>query len=374
MNSTATLMKNKNYFHPLNLFLLLALITGVKSIFGQTIKFTNPSFEGNSWEVISDNQWTDCGFEAESPPDIQPGAFMVTMQARDGNNYLGMVVRDNNTWEMVSQKLSGGLLEKNNCYDFSVDLCRSLIYESTSRLNYMPVSYNEPVLLRVWGGNNACEKNELLFQSPLITNTDWKTFNVRLHPQKNSYSYIVFEAYYKANKPYNGNILIDKLTNISKVNCKDEFKKDTSKTNTTVAIKAVAPKTHTLEAAKTNPELIKKGDIIQLKKLMFDADKSTIKQESEIILNNVYQMLSDNPQITIEIGGHTNNYPTDVQANELSLKRAKAVHDWLIKKGIAANRLQYKGYGKTQPIASNETLQGREQNQRVEIKILSSGN
>ena len=86
------------------------------------------------------------------------------------------------------------------------------------------------------------------------------------------------------------------------------------------------------------------------------SDVAMIKSECEPVLNDIFIFLNANPTVIGELGGHTNNYPTDVQANQLSLNRAKAVANWLIKKGIPENRLQYKGYGKTKPLVSDEEI------------------
>jgi outer membrane protein OmpA-like peptidoglycan-associated protein len=85
----------------------------------------------------------------------------------------------------------------------------------------------------------------------------------------------------------------------------------------------------------------------------------------------VYDFLMENSDVVLEIGGHTNNRPTEEFAQTLSTSRAKSVADWLISKGIPSDRVQYKGYGKKYPIETNATLEGRRKNQRVEIKILS---
>jgi outer membrane protein OmpA-like peptidoglycan-associated protein len=81
--------------------------------------------------------------------------------------------------------------------------------------------------------------------------------------------------------------------------------------------------------------------------------------------------LKSNPKITIEIGGHTNNIPTNNYCDKLSTNRAKAVRDYILSKGISEDRVTFKGYGKRMPISSNATKDGRALNQRVEIKIIS---
>jgi len=87
----------------------------------------------------------------------------------------------------------------------------------------------------------------------------------------------------------------------------------------------------------------------------------------------VYSFLKEYIDVSVEIGGHTNGTPPHKYCDKLSKERAKAVAQYLVRKGIPANRLKYKGYGKRKPIANNLTKEGRIKNQRVEIKILKIG-
>ncbi len=121
------------------------------------------------------------------------------------------------------------------------------------------------------------------------------------------------------------------------------------------------------------PELtgaIENGQKIRMKLLNFDTDSSSVKPEALPVLDELYEFLVVNSDVTIEVGGHTNNVPSDAFADQLSAARAKAVADYLVKKGIPENRVQHKGYGKRQPIESNLNAEGRKINQRVEIKIV----
>jgi outer membrane protein OmpA-like peptidoglycan-associated protein len=109
-----------------------------------------------------------------------------------------------------------------------------------------------------------------------------------------------------------------------------------------------------------------------LRNIYFDFDKFSLKQESFIELNKLERMLLDNPNMRIEIAGHTDYIGTDEYNNQLSSKRASSVVDFLINKGIAPTRLESKGFGKARPIASNDDeIDGRELNRRVEFRILS---
>ena len=104
--------------------------------------------------------------------------------------------------------------------------------------------------------------------------------------------------------------------------------------------------------------------------IFFESNESSLKSESYSELARVKLFLQEKSNLVIEIGGHTNGWCSHVFANELSTKRAKEVREFLIEEGIPAERIQFRGYGKTAPIASNDTKAGRRQNQRVEMKIL----
>ena len=105
-------------------------------------------------------------------------------------------------------------------------------------------------------------------------------------------------------------------------------------------------------------------------KIFFDFGKSTIKSSSNEVLDQVYSVLKSNPQTNVRIEGHTDNIGTPKYNMELSQKRAEAVRNYLIDKGIPHYRLTAKGYGRTLPIADNSKEAGRARNRRVEFKIV----
>jgi outer membrane protein OmpA-like peptidoglycan-associated protein len=84
----------------------------------------------------------------------------------------------------------------------------------------------------------------------------------------------------------------------------------------------------------------------------------------------VVELLEKNPTLSIELGGHTDNVGKPEANQKLSEQRAKAVMVYLTNKGIEPSRLSYKGYGESQPVAPNDTEEGRATNRRTEIKIL----
>jgi outer membrane protein OmpA-like peptidoglycan-associated protein len=115
---------------------------------------------------------------------------------------------------------------------------------------------------------------------------------------------------------------------------------------------------------------IRAGTVIRLNNIFFEANKADLKPESTASLDELATFLLENKNIYVEIGGHTNGLPGDEFCQKLSDNRAKAVTDYLIAKGIRSDHVSWKGYGKTQPVASNDTVEGRRKNQRVELKII----
>lgn len=115
---------------------------------------------------------------------------------------------------------------------------------------------------------------------------------------------------------------------------------------------------------------IEKNAAIILKNVFFDFDKSTLKPESSIELNQLVKLLKDNPKLKVEISGHTDNVGTEEYNMKLSQNRAEEVKNYLVKQGISDTRIQAKGYGKTQPIADNSTEEGKAKNRRTEFKII----
>lgn len=107
-----------------------------------------------------------------------------------------------------------------------------------------------------------------------------------------------------------------------------------------------------------------------LTNIYFESAKATLKDESFEGLDKIVRLLQNNSNIRIEISGHTDNVGSDKTNLKLSNDRAKSVVAYLIKKGIPESRLEYKGYGESQPIAGNDTPEGRSQNRRVEFKVI----
>jgi OOP family OmpA-OmpF porin len=107
----------------------------------------------------------------------------------------------------------------------------------------------------------------------------------------------------------------------------------------------------------------------------FDYDKADIKAEFAPVLDEGAQTLQDNPEVRISIEGHTDSIGSDSYNQRLSERRADAVKQYLVEKGVSADRLETRGYGESQPVAPNTTPEGadnpegRAMNRRAELKV-----
>jgi hypothetical protein len=175
-----------------------------------------PKQGGQTLEIIQD--WSDCGkikFPDESPPDIHPNGYWENhLSAHQGKTYLGIVVRDNGSYEGVGQKCSSYLL-KGHKYEMSVYLAQSPNYKSASRSFRVMVNFTTPTVIRIWGSSNDCQEEELLYESPPIDHKEWKEYKFWFRPKSNLNT-LKFSAYYKINTivAYNGHILLDAISDI----------------------------------------------------------------------------------------------------------------------------------------------------------------
>lgn len=119
------------------------------------------------------------------------------------------------------------------------------------------------------------------------------------------------------------------------------------------------------------PESMPIGFDIVLHNVSFSAGQTSFSQpENNVDLKNLLVALQQQPDLKVEIGGYTDNSGSPAQNISLSASRAKFIHDFLIKQGVEANRLSYKGYGPEKPLYSNKYKSTREGNRRIEVKII----
>jgi outer membrane protein OmpA-like peptidoglycan-associated protein len=388
-------------------YFLIAFCACALPAFGQktvTIKLDNPSFEDYPGAAHTPQGWFDCGFAGESAPDVQPsGTFSVNKPAFHGSTYIGMVVRDNNTWEAIGQRLKSPLL-KGVTYTFSLYAARSELYMSKSQLTGKDANYITPATVRIWAGSGYCSKEEMLDETEPVSEGNWKKFTFKFTP-KMTLSYFMIEGFYKVPTlfPYNGNVLIDNASDIVPEKkeepkppvvaavikekpktppppvTKPKEKEKPTKSDSQVIVsiptkKKDEPKKEEpkKEEETLSPDRLREGQTIKIEKLQFEPNSSKIQETSFASLDEIYSLLLNNSNLIVEIGGHTNLVMEEVASVRLSTDRAKSVADYLVHKGIDRKRLAIKGYGKTKPIEKETTQAANKINQRVEIKILST--
>ena len=166
---------------------------------------------------------------------------------------------------------------------------------------------------------------------------------------KSYYNTSLDDAYY-----YIDDVSVVEITDSTPCNCNQQ------KTDT-LPLVAIQP------IEKLNPLTPKIGEKTIFKNLVFETNKSEILPLSYEELNKLADYLIKNIQLKIEVSGHTDNVGKEEDNQLLSEARAKAVATYLISKGIVQERINYKGYGSKQPVATNETEQGRMLNRRVEF-------
>lgn len=407
----------------LRTFLFIFLMA--ETLCAQEIKLKNNSFEAKPQPGLNPDfvnptlfgmpGWLNCGSVNETAPDIQPGQFECFEQPFNGLSYIGLVVRDNNSCESIGQELSSPM-KAGQAYTFSVYAKKPQRYYSLTKASKKHIDFINPIRIRIWGGRSVCEKSELLSESGVIKQSEWKPVSFKLKP-KSDYPFLIIEAYYTTPSlsAYCGCVLIDFASNLildknpntiasttkptkqpnllpgSPTNPPNTKPKpnpeDSGKGGGGIATSPKAPGsnggtpnpiTPTPEVAKQqevfkgtiDAKTLKEGQVFRIDKLYFKTDEASLTKTSFTSMEELFQFLNTNKGVIIEIGGHTNGLPDDDYCDNLSSKRAKSVADILVQKGIAANRIVYKGYGKRQRIASDGSEEGRLKNQRVEIKIL----
>lgn len=392
--------------------LLLTLIATVLTLTGLaaqgdgTIFLRNASFEDMPRHSSTPTGWTDCGFPGESPPDIHPDPtleFEVRKPPQDGNTYLGLVVRDVDTWERVGQRLSAPLVG-GQCYEFRIQLARSELYRSQSRRTRRPENYVTPVKLRVRAGNSICDPGQIIGESSLVSNYDWREFRLKLQPDAD-YSHLILEAFYETPIliPYNGNVLVDNASPLVPIDCATEAplaaepplaaaepaepprnpEQDIELTpirprrvpppspapETALTGKGAEPPKPVVRLGRTEAA-IEEGQVFAVEDITFVANSAELEEESEAALQEIVGFLRQNENVVVEIGGHASYKASPQFANEISERRAREVVTYLREHSIGHERMLPKGYGKSHPVCMEDSRDCNQRNQRVEVKIL----
>ncbi|HKG92392.1 MAG TPA: OmpA family protein [Gemmatimonadaceae bacterium] len=128
-----------------------------------------------------------------------------------------------------------------------------------------------------------------------------------------------------------------------------------------------------LVAEITNLRETSRGIVISLSDILFDVNKATLKSGASANVGRIATILAQYPDKQISVEGHTDATGSDAYNQKLSEDRAASVREALVAGGVDASKISSRGFGKTQPVATNATAEGRQQNRRVEIVVLGAG-
>jgi gliding motility-associated-like protein len=178
---------------------VLVILFCLGIIQGYSQYLSNPSFEGQILMIGPPPGWEIC--IVGSTPNVQPGKYAVYLPPSDGITYLGMLTRPDFTWEDSHSNLDIPL-SKDSCYIFKIDLA------FWQNLSFTTV---QPCVLKIYGSNITCQKNNLLWQSPAISNLDWQTFQFMIHNPEYDITDLIIEAYFVSTYAYYGYVLMDNI-------------------------------------------------------------------------------------------------------------------------------------------------------------------
>ena len=180
----------------INVLMVLILAGNSKyPVHGQII-LKNPSFEDETADATLPGEWWSC--QRETTPDILPGSWGVYNMPADGSSYIGLITREDGSYESIGQRLDIPL-NKKQCYQWNVSLAHSDTY----------AGYTSPIRFSIYLGDKKCDMRQLIFTSPVIEKKMWESFDFNFTPEFNAH-YITILANDQG-KQVNGNILIDGL-------------------------------------------------------------------------------------------------------------------------------------------------------------------
>lgn len=181
------------------IFILISTLVGAQDT--QIIRLNNASFEGEHKDATCPVGWVIC--TERSTPDILPGVWGVYTPPSDGDTYVGLITREDGSFESIGQRLSSPA-NVGQCYQFTIDVAHSPTYSG----------YSQPLKLKIWGGSTFASRSQQIFVTNEITKPIWKTYTIKFVPIK-TINYLRLDAFHKDHfRDYKGNILIDNISPI----------------------------------------------------------------------------------------------------------------------------------------------------------------
>lgn len=293
--------------------------------------------------------------------------FIGMQKPKTGEGFAGIYVyQKGNYREYVQGKLSKNL-DRDKIYEVSFYI--NLAENSSHAIKNFQILFSSTKLISYTGDYIDVEKlskKTKLLKSLQFANEGFVTDTI---------NWIKFTAQYKASGFENyftiGNF--DSNSKLEKLKVKSQ--KGTSQGHyyiDDVSIQSLKKEisTETIIENEIEESLFETNKIYTFKNVLFEFDKSDLLEVSKIELLKLSDYLLNNPELTIEIYGHTDTIGTQKRNDELSIERAKSVSDYLILHGLDERRIKWFGYGSSKPIEDNNYEEGRSKNRRVEFKLI----
>lgn len=271
-----------------------------------------------------------------------------------GKAYGGMCIRKK-FMEYVETKLTDTLIAGR---DYLVEFYISRAEKSIGAVKEFGVLFTKKKIMGVGEVGLAVEPSvDFIKRSGYRKKKKWMKFSAVYHAQGDEAVLTLGHFNYKKGKRFKGfaHYYVDDVT----VTLIEE------KTDSLITNKTEEPVTETIP----KPFSPKAGELITLKNIFFVTNKSELLPGSFAELDKLALYLSETPEASIQINGHTDKTGSEEKNKLLSEARAKAVADYLSSKEIDSSRISYTGYGSSKPIAANDTEEGKQQNRRVEFII-----
>lgn len=391
----------------MRLILSIFLTVGYSLIFAQTKNeniVLNPSFEEHTEcpkkrnpnnEIASLVQWkghmTPDHFSTCSKNSVSvPENFAGTIMPADGESYVGIIVNyDKNSYtELLQQKLTEPLVKGQwyCCKFYCARASRARVATQTPQImfdrkdkfgNEDRKSYNSFKSVKQF---QSLAKQAVIPIGPVteIETSSWaliggvyqaygdetSIYIGRYNLAEDEYTFVNDNEVAKLNNAY---YFIDHISIVAVADTAD----CACDTKNRIAVPISEPEGEAHIIVETKESIPEAEQSVVLKNVLFHTDESEFLPESKIDLDYLLDLLSDSPDISILITGHTDNTGQEKENIRLSTERAVAVKNFLIQQGITPNRIQCRGLGSAVPILNNSTAEGRKKNRRVEFKIIS---
>lgn len=293
--------------------------------------------------------------------------FFGTQKPKTGEGYAGIYVYQSGNYREYVQGTLSKNLERDKTYEISFYV--NLAENSSHAINNFQILFTSTKLISYTSDCIDIEKlskKTMLIKNLQFANKGFVTDTINWIELKAQYKASGFENYFTI-----GNF--ESNSKLKKLKVKSQKRKPSSYYYVyDVSIESLEKEilTETIIENEIEESLFETNKIYTFKNVFFEFDKSNLLEVSKTELLKLSDYLISNPELTIEIYGHTDTIGTQKRNDELSIERAKSVSDYLILHGLNETRIKWFGYGSSKPIEDNNYEEGRSKNRRVEFKLI----